>query len=101
MLVSANKHFSPIVYRKLERNINRPPYQPYIYFLFIMLILRTELSVDFNFLGAPVRTPRGEREVFQIKLIGLYSSANDPGTANDPRPQMIPQIGPQMIPLKI
>ena len=28
----------------------------------------------------------------------LYSSANDPGNANDLRPQMIP--GPEMIPLK-
>ena len=44
---------------------------------------------------------------------GMYSAANDPETANDPRPEMIPkldrkwsptandpQTGPQMIPVK-
>ena len=49
----------------------------------------------------------------QMVLLELYESANDPRTANDPGPQMIPKldrkwsrtasdpyIGPQMIPTK-
>ena len=59
-------------------------------------------------------------EIFNILLVTifnamriLYSAANDPETANDPRPEMIPKLdrkwsptandphtGPQMIPVK-
>ena len=56
---------------------------------FIIFLARDYLlpKVEGNSAPAPEQT-------FNIirQLVGLYGSANDPRTANDPEPQMIPKL---------